>query len=364
MSMEAVPIPPAEKPIELRAVEALGKGFDLSSDFRLKFAKSAGGRLVALDERNKRDIVIPSAGGAGVTVPGVSEDIRVDRGDRIRFKSDVLEFNQMSELMNQRSAVPGKVPSGYTNALFDLSGDWLHDATDTKYLAFDGYFISLYYLHLTASPLVLQDKVKNAVPPRWDPAMLSRFIRTYGTHIIVGMAIGGQDVICVRQKHSSTIPPADLRKHLEDLGDFLFSDRKSPSLMQRNAKDGKQKVPDVFNRILQSNTMHLTSITETSSKEGLTIVCSKRGGDVFSHSHSNWLQTVPAKPEAILFKFVPITSLLTGVPGSGYLSHAINLYLRCKSSCAEEMLIQLIQDISTSLNYVSLSCQDVHIASS
>ncbi|CAI0397735.1 unnamed protein product [Linum tenue] len=131
-----------------------------------------------------------------------------------------------------------------------------------------------------------------------------RFIRTYGTHIIVGMAIGGQDVICVRQKHSSTIPPADLRKHLEDLGDFLFSDRKSPSLMQRNAKDGKQK--------------------------GLTIVCSKRGGDVFSHSHSNWLQTVPAKPEAILFKFVPITSLLTGVPGSGYLSHAINLYLRYK----------------------------------
>ncbi|CAI0397733.1 unnamed protein product [Linum tenue] len=114
------------------------------------------------------------------------------------------------------------------------------------------------------------------------------------------MAIGGQDVICVRQKHSSTIPPADLRKHLEDLGDFLFSDRKSPSLMQRNAK------------------------------EGLTIVCSKRGGDVFSHSHSNWLQTVPAKPEAILFKFVPITSLLTGVPGSGYLSHAINLYLRYK----------------------------------
>lgn len=31
-----------------------------------------------------------------------------------------------------------------------------------------------------------------------------------------------------------------------------------------------------------------------------------------------------------MFKFVPITSLLTGIPGSGYLSHAINLYLRCK----------------------------------
>lgn len=31
-----------------------------------------------------------------------------------------------------------------------------------------------------------------------------------------------------------------------------------------------------------------------------------------------------------MFKFVPITSLLTGIPGSGYLSHAINLYLRYK----------------------------------
>lgn len=67
-------------------------------------------------------------------------------------------------------------------------------------------------------------------------------------------------------------------------------------------------------------------------EQGLTIVCSKRGGDIFLHGHSNWLQTVPAKPEAIMFKFVPITSLLTGIPGSGYLSHAINLYLRCKCS--------------------------------
>ena len=58
---------------------------------------------------------------------------------------------------------------------------------------------------------------------------------------------------------------------------------------------------------------------------------------MFLQSHSKWLQTVSAKPEAILFKFVPITSLLTGIPGSGYLSHAINLYLRCKCSNAKFM---------------------------
>lgn len=316
-----------EKPVEVRAMEALGKGFDLSSDFRLKFAKGCdGGRLVVIDEANKRDIAVPG----GATIKQVSEDIRLDKGDRIRFKSDVLEFNQMSELLNQKSSVQGKIPSGYFNAVFDLSGDWYHDAGDAKYLAFDGYFISLYYFHLTASPLILQEKVKKAVPSHWDPASLSRFIQTYGTHVIVGMGVGGQDLICVRQKHCSTIPPAELRRHLEDLGDCLFSDGRSASLPQRKTRDGKQNVPEVFNHILQSNTMQLTTITETSSKDGLTIICSRRGGDVFLRSHSNWLQTVPAKPEAILFKFVPITSLLTGIPGSGYLSHAINLYLRYK----------------------------------
>ncbi|KAM6545677.1 hypothetical protein CsatB_026413 [Cannabis sativa] len=322
-----------EKPVGLRALEALGKGFDLSSDFRLKFAKgltgNGSGRLVLLDEANKRDVLIPGSGG-GLTIPGVSEDIRCDKGDRIRFKSDILEFNHMSELLNQRSSVQGKVPSGYLNAIFELSGDWYHDVADTKSLAFDGYFISLYNLHLTASPLVLQDEVKKSVPPRWDPAALSRFIKSYGTHIIVGMAVGGQDLVCVRQKSSSPIPPADLRGHLEDLGDILFSDSRSPSLMQRKTGDGKHKVPEVFSRILQSSTMQLTTISETSSKDGLTIICSKRGGDVFLHSHSSWLQTVAAKPEAIHFKFVPIISLLTGVSGSGYLSHAINLYLRYK----------------------------------
>ncbi|KAL2332641.1 hypothetical protein Fmac_013854 [Flemingia macrophylla] len=307
------------------AIECLGKGFDLTSDFRWKFAK--GKRLVVIDEGNKRDITVPVCG----TIPNVSHDIRCDKGDRLRFKSHVLQFNQMSELLNQKSAIQGKIPSGYFNALFDLSGDWSRDAQDIKYLAFDGYFISLYYLHLTASHLILQDEVKKSVPPQWDPASLSRFIQTYGTHIIIGMAVGGQDVICVKQKHSSKVPPGDLRRHLENLGDFLFSDLRSPSQLPTITMEDKQKVPEVFNRAMQSSTMQLTSISETSSKDGLTIICSKRGGNVFNHNHSNWLQTVASNPEAILFKFVPISSLLTGIPGSGYLSHAINLYLRYKA---------------------------------
>lgn len=80
----------------------------------------------------------------------------------------------MSELINQKSSVLGKVPSGFFNSLFDLTGAWLEDAKETKYLAFDGFFICLYNLHLRASPLILRDEVKQAVPPNWDPVALAR----------------------------------------------------------------------------------------------------------------------------------------------------------------------------------------------
>ncbi|KAL6000575.1 hypothetical protein ACLOJK_024274 [Asimina triloba] len=155
------------------AVKSLGLGFDLASDFRLRFAKgSPGDRLVDIDEKDTRDVVIAG----GETIVRVPNVIRCDKGDRIRFRSDVLEFNQspkMSELLNQKSSIQGKVPSGYFNVIFDLTGSWYEDATDTKYLAFDGYFISLYNFHLTASPLVLREKVKKAVPSNWEPAELS-----------------------------------------------------------------------------------------------------------------------------------------------------------------------------------------------
>ena len=68
-----------------------GKGFDLMSDFRLKFAKGTQ-RLVVVDEFNNRDILIP----AGPTIPAVPLDIRCDKGDLLRFKFDVLQFNQVS----------------------------------------------------------------------------------------------------------------------------------------------------------------------------------------------------------------------------------------------------------------------------
>lgn len=87
------------KAIGATAMETLGLGFDLASDFRLKFAKkcpdSSDGRLVVLDHSNPRDVVLPAGGGGGGVISNVPECIRCDKGDRIRFKSDVLTFNQV-----------------------------------------------------------------------------------------------------------------------------------------------------------------------------------------------------------------------------------------------------------------------------
>jgi len=88
-----------KRPIEVQAVESLGLGFDLTSDFRLKFAKKE--RLVVLDESHRRDLVIPAAGaGPAVSIPGVSADVRCDKGEQMRFKSDVLQFNQVYPFLN------------------------------------------------------------------------------------------------------------------------------------------------------------------------------------------------------------------------------------------------------------------------
>lgn len=72
-----------------RVIDALGRGFDLTSDFRLRYAKE---RLVVLGEGSQRDVFVPGGG----VVRGVPPDIQCDKGDRIRFRSDVLQFNQVN----------------------------------------------------------------------------------------------------------------------------------------------------------------------------------------------------------------------------------------------------------------------------
>jgi len=64
--------------------------------------------------------------------------------------------------------------------------------------------------------------------------------------------------------------------------------------------------------------------------QGVDIIPKRRGGDINTgKSHQDWLSTISRIPDVIAMTFVPISSLLGGVPGSGFLSQAIKLYLRC-----------------------------------
>ncbi|XP_027176316.1 MACPF domain-containing protein At1g14780-like [Coffea eugenioides] len=308
-----------------RALNSLGKGFDITSDFRLKYCKGKE-RLVWLNERETTELLVPGFG----AFRDVSIDIKCDKGDRTRYQSDILDFSQMSEFFNQKSSVPGKVPSGMFNSMFGFqSGSWATDAANTKCLGLDGYFIILFNVHIDRYPLVLADEVRNAVPSTWDPAALARFIEKYGTHIIVGLSIGGQDVVLVRQDKSSNLEPSQLKSHLDVLGDQLFTGACSFSPHQLKTREQKQKAPQAFN-VFDPHPNPFNSFSSITTKDGITVICSKRGGDTSTSTHCEWILTVPSMPDAIHFNFIPITSLLKGVPGKGFLSHAINLYLRYK----------------------------------
>ncbi|XP_015693822.1 MACPF domain-containing protein At1g14780-like [Oryza brachyantha] len=317
-----------------RAVTCLGRGVDMAGDLRLKHCKDEGGCLVARSGEKAAAVVLP---GVAVAVD-VPADVKCGKGDRIRFKSDVLEFNKMSELFNHRSSLPGKIPSGLFNACFDLASDsWAGDADNTKCLALDGYFISLLDLRLDCRPLALAGHVVADVPAAWDPSAIASFIKKYGTHIVVGLSMGGQDVVYVKQDKSSPLSPSVIKEHLDRLGDQLFTGTCTLPPSHCKSRDHKVKVPEAFNVFdAQMTQQKLEAMTApVSCKEGVTVIYSKRGGDTASSNHSEWLPTVPAKPDAINFKLVPITSLLKGVAGVSFLSHAINLYLRYKPPVAE-----------------------------
>ncbi|XP_052187437.1 MACPF domain-containing protein At1g14780 [Diospyros lotus] len=309
-----------------KVLGSLGKGFDITSDFRLKYCKGQE-RLVVLDDTARRDLALPGFG----VFEDVSLDIKCDKGDRIRYQSDILSFNQMSEFFNQKCSVGGKIPSGLFNSMFGFrSGSWAEDAANTKFLGLHGYFIVLFSLHLQRSPLLLSDQVRDAVPSSWDPPALARFIEKYGTHVIVGLSIGGEDVVVVRQESCSNLEPSQLKNHLDELGEQLFTGTCTFSPHPHNkTKDQKLKPPEAFN-VFDPQPVSFNSFSAVSSKDGISVICWKRGGDTSADSHCEWLPTVASMPDAIHFSFIPITSLLKGVPGKGFLSHAINLYMRYK----------------------------------
>ncbi|KAK9077046.1 hypothetical protein SSX86_005381 [Deinandra increscens subsp. villosa] len=305
------------------AIQSIGCGYDIALDLRLNY------RLIEIDEDGGRDIMLPG----GLKIHDVSKSIKCDKGERTRFCSDVLSFQQMSEQFNQEISLTGKIPSGLFNAMFEFSGSWQKDASSTKTLAFDGVFISLYTVALENSQMVLCDHVKKAVPSSWEPAVLARFIEKFGTHIITGIKMGGKDVIYMKQKHASSLQPADVQKKLKAMADKRFLDIDEQHVIDSEHISPNDKHDTREQRLRFAD---IDSSSSCSYKEDLVSICKRRGGsDDRNLNHNEWLHSVQSEPDVITMSFIPITSLLNGVSGSGYLSHAINLYLRYKPPIEE-----------------------------
>ncbi|KAL1301216.1 hypothetical protein HN51_045864 [Arachis hypogaea] len=311
------------------AVKSIGLGYDLCNSLRLRHCKKQ--RLITgIEENDEHDELRSVEVARRVLIPNVPKSIKCDKGDRTRLCSDVLSFQQMSEQFNQDLSLSGKIPTGHFNDAFEFTGVWQKDAANTKTLAFDGVSITLCDIALEKTQVVLQDYVKNAVPSSWDPAALARFIEKYGTHVIVGVKVGGTDIIFAKQQYSSTLQPADVQKKLKEIADKFFSDGVGHYSTNNVRFHGKEK----------ENELPLMNIRSRSYSElevqDIKFLCRRKGGSGKNNlSHKEWCQSVLSQPDVISMSFIPITSLLNGINGSGFLTHAINLYLRYKPQVEE-----------------------------
>ncbi|MCO5612010.1 hypothetical protein L7F22_066272 [Adiantum nelumboides] len=175
------------------------------------------------------------------------------------------------------------------------------------------------------------------------------FVEKYGTHVIVGVKIGGKDVVCVKQHSSSSLSAIDVQKILETKSKERFSSVEGNTSIE---KINKGKIRD--GSMLGSNGMNAGNAYRDAHKSGValpwmtdssgdsmietdevTVIFKRKGGCDASQSHDEWLQTVSSAPDIVSMSFVPITSFLNGVTGTGFLSHAINLYLRYKPTIQE-----------------------------
>lgn len=88
MALKASPLKAAEV-----AIDSIGLGYDVAADLRLKFCKRSGtdSYLIEIDRRNSQEIIIPG----GIVVSNVPKAIKCDKGERTKFQSDVLTFQQV-----------------------------------------------------------------------------------------------------------------------------------------------------------------------------------------------------------------------------------------------------------------------------
>ncbi|KAL5991285.1 hypothetical protein ACLOJK_012192 [Asimina triloba] len=261
----------------------------------------------------------------------------------------LLPCLQMVEYFNKKALLSGAVPLGSFNSAFSFTGSKHIDAAATKSLAVDGVFLPLFKVELMRNPLTLTEDVKRGIPVSWEPSSLSSFIENFGTHIITSVTIGGKDVIYVKQHQSSPLSTMELKKYVQDIGDQRFS------VIESHASSGPMKFKDKASAagvdpfLFNSQGIHpqLPSAPYLSGKEArisnplfrltrdVTVIFRRRGGDDLIQNHTLWAKTVHSAPDVIGMTFVPITSLLDGIPGKDHLTRAIGLYLEYKPPIEE-----------------------------
>ncbi|KAI4296785.1 hypothetical protein L6164_036710 [Bauhinia variegata] len=319
-----------------KAVSIIGFGYDVNNDIRFSGCRPgpSGSRLIELDPNPSRDLVFPDA----VVVPNVPNSIKCYRGERVRFSSDMLSFDQMSEQFNQELSLLGKIPSGLFNSMFAMTNRWQKDSYNTKSLAFDGWFISLYNVELERTNITLCEAVKKEVPSSWNPLALAEFIEKYGTHIVVGAKIGGKDVVHLKQSAKSDLQPAEVQRLLEKLAEERFSEDSSECSNVNPAEITGKLKGDHVNPCGMPRAFTAAGRPQKgrhSKNDDLLSISVRRGGIDVGQSFNQWLSTISQSPNIISMSFVPIISLLHSVPGQGFLRHAVNLYLAYKPPIEE-----------------------------
>ncbi|XP_025690135.1 MACPF domain-containing protein NSL1 isoform X2 [Arachis hypogaea] len=318
-----------------KAVQSIGLGYDVCRDIRFSACKD---RLLQLDHNHTRDLLFP----AGVIVPDVPTSVKCHQGDRFRASSGFLSFQQMSEFFNEKLSLSGKIPSGLFNAMFDMRNSWKKDAASTKSLAFDGCFITLYNVELDTNNrthLTLSQDVKRAVPTSWNPAALAEFIQKYGTHIVVGIKMGGMDVVHIKQLKTSDVGPNEMETLLQQLANERFSEDLNRSSNGKTVKISGKLQDDQYMPWEQHLALAASvrpNVTSHSNNEDVISISVRRGGIVgIGQHHNQWISTISESPNVISMSLVPITSLLPSDRGYGFLRHAVNLYITYKPPTEE-----------------------------
>ncbi|KAL4021484.1 MACPF domain-containing protein CAD1-like [Cucumis melo var. makuwa] len=312
------------------AVQALGRGFDVNFDTRLLYCKGvAGSTIVEVDDEHSRDICLYD----DVVLHNVSWDIKNFQEPIGHRSSGICSFDEMADYFNQKDGLSEGYPSGSFNSAFGFTGLRQTDASATKSLSTDGFYIPLAKFQFTKTPLELKENIKRAVPTTWDPPSLASFIENFGTHVITSITIGGKDVIYVKQHQSSPLSTMEVKRYVQDIANQRFSDTQGQTgsgsiKLKEKGLDG-----GLFNN--QGVYPQPTSAPYLTGKEDVTVIFRRRGGDDLEQNHVRWARTVRSSPDVIEMTFYPITALLDGVVGKEHLTRAILLYLEYKPPLEE-----------------------------